>query len=1035
MKLSQLSVNNSTLIHVISVFLILMGILSMMRLNREAFPNFSFDTVSIQTIYPGSTPQEVEKLITIPIEEELEGLDDIDEIKSYSAEGISMITVIIDEDAQNKDRVINEIQRAVDRVQDLPSDLEDKPLVQEITTKNKPVITMSLSGEVSESKLQDYALAMEKDVLDIPNVSKVVRSGWRDKEIWVEVNPSESSKEYVSLLEIIEALQFQNVSIPGGNFYKNKSEYLIRTSGEFETADEVKKVIVRSNTSGNNLRVEDVAKVSDGFEEEKIISKTNGKKTINLTVIKKHKGDTIDIVTNLHELSDVFKKQVKNKIDISFFNDMSFYIKRRLNVLVTNGILGMILVVISLFVFLSFRVAVAACMGLPITILSTFTLMYFFDVSINLLSMFGMIMVIGMLVDEEIVVSENIYRYLEKGENVDTATIKGADEVSRAVIATVLTTIAAFIPMFLMSGIMGKFVRNIPTVVNMTLIASLTVALFILPSHISHLMKGLKRSDLPEVKEKGFFTRMQSFYLKLLEKTLHRRYLTFTLVTLTLIFSIGVASKYMHFVLFPNAGVERFFIRAKGELGDSLEYSEKKIKPIEDIVATLPPEELDNFVTDIGILSQGDDDTETERGSHVSQITVFLHPESSRNRSADQIIEYLRPLVEKNSQFSEITFEKARAGPPLGKAIDVKVRGDDLKTLKEITKKISAFAKTIQGVSDVQDDTEQVIDIMMIDVDPVEASRAKLSVQKIASIIRTAFQGSVATTIKNSEEDIDVVVKLPIEKRYDMNSLNELLIPNDQQALIPLNKVAKVKIGKTLRIIKHDDGTRIMSVTGNVDEANTSSLIVSAKIQEQFKNISLDYPGYSIKFSGEQEKTQESLASLVQAFLLSIGLIFIILVAMFRSLSYSIIILMTIPYSIIGVVFAFFVHSLPLSFMAILGLVGLTGVVANSGIIMIDFIQKAVHASEDNLHTAIMEGAKLRFRPVILTTLTTALGVIPAAYGIGGLDPYIQPMALTLNYGLVFGAVLSLFFVPAMVAIFHDIKFQLHKITKTIFGH
>lgn len=1021
MKLSEFSVKNSLVLDVIAVFLVIAGIIGIVQLKREAFPTIDFDAVLVQTIYPGSTPQEIEKLITIPIEDELKSVDDIDSIDSTSSEGISIIGIKIDQDAVNKDKVINDIQRAVDRVEDFPDDLEDRPIVKELSTKNQPTITVSIAGDIDESKLQDYARNLETELLDIPGVGKITRSGWRDREIHVEMNLQTMAKEYISLSEVIQALKSHNVSIPGGTFYDETNEYILRTSGEFYTAKEIANVVVRSNTDGRQILVKDVAKVVDTFKEERIIHKTKGKRAINLTVIRKASGDTIDIVDQVRQILDHYQT-LSHDIDVSYFNDISYYIKRRINVLSNNGWLGMALVVLCLFTFLSFRVAFGACIGIPISLLTTFAIMYWSGISINLLSMFGLIMVLGMLVDEDIVISENIYRHLEEGYSPERACIEGSTEVSRAVIATVSTTLAAFLPLYLMSGIMGKFVKNIPQIVTITLVASLSVAIVMLPSHLFHLTRHLQRdSSKPKVKNKAFFLRLRNFYESMLCKALKYKYRFTLLLCLLLIVSLADAVLHMKLILFPTKGIEIFHIRTEGESGQQLADTERNIKGLENLILKLPKEELDNFITDVGYIQEDNEGARTDRGSHIGQIVVYLTPEQNRKRTSTEIVESLREQAIKLPGFKTISFEEAKGGPPIGKPIDLKVKGNDLEKLKELSVELANFIKNIEGVTDIKNDSEQFMDTLLIDIDPAKAAQAELNVRDIALAVRSAFEGTTATSIKNTDEEINVVVKLPYESRYKKDDLINLLIKNKRNNLIPLNRVAQIKNDVSLRYIKHDDGMRAMTITANVNEKVTTSFKANSVIKKAYGDFTLKHPGYTLSFGGEQEDTQESLTSLLNALYIAIGLIFIILVAMFRSISFPLLILFTIPFSVIGVVIAFEVHQLPISFMVLLGMVGLTGVVANSAIIVIDFIQKARERGMSQ-QESILQGALLRFRPVLLTSLTTALGVIPAAYGLGGLDPFIQPMALTLNYGLIFGALLSLFFVPCLVAILDDLK-------------
>ncbi|MBD3271901.1 MAG: AcrB/AcrD/AcrF family protein, partial [Elusimicrobia bacterium] len=500
MNIAEFSVKNRLFVNLFSFFVIVGGIYSALTLQREAFPSVSFDLVFITTVYPGASPREVEKLITNPIEQEIKDVDGIDEIDSRSRESVSEIIVQIDPDTDNVDKVVNNIQRAVDRVEDLPEEVDD-PLVLELTS-DQPTIEVSLSGNVDPWTLRKWVDILKKRLEFVPGVSSVERRGWKDPEIWVETDPLKLDEYQIALRDVITALRNRNVSIPGGTLKKPDNEFILRTVGEFETIAEIEDVIVRANDYGNIVRIRDIATVKHAFEDSETMQKTLGTESINLTIMKRESGDTINIVDGIFEEVNRFKKEIPDEITISFVNDISYYIKRRLNVLINNGTLGLILVVIILALFLNLSTTLVVSFGVPLSMLSAILLMRFFDISINLLSMFGLIIVLGMLVDDAIIVAENIYRHKEKGLSIDDAAIVGTNQVIIPVIASVLTTVAAFMPLLFMSGIMGKFVRNIPIPLIIALFASLVESFYVLPSHmidierVIEFMKELGKSSL-----------------------------------------------------------------------------------------------------------------------------------------------------------------------------------------------------------------------------------------------------------------------------------------------------------------------------------------------------------------------------------------------------------------------------------------------------------------------------------------------------------------------------------------------------------
>ncbi|MBI4223721.1 MAG: efflux RND transporter permease subunit, partial [Deltaproteobacteria bacterium] len=398
-RIVQFSLDHPLLVNLLTVFVFVAGVWAFTNLNREAFPNVSYDRVLIRADYTGSDPKSVEKLITIPIEREIKEISDIQEMRSISLQGMSILVIELEEYVKNKDRLINDIQRAVDRVEDLPLDMEDPPRVTEIRSKDQPIIEVSLTGELSEFALVDHAFNLERILLDLPQTAAIARKGWREKEIWVEADPQALADYSFSLQDLLDALARHNVNIPGGEIKEGATEYLLRTSGEFEKADEVARVVLRANDANHWVQVQDIAKVRESFEEESTISRTNGRRAVNLTVIKKENADAIDLVDQVRSAVDRYQEGAADGLKVSLVNDFSFYIRRRLNVLYANGAMGFVLVTLCLILFLNWRMALATALGVPFALLTTFFVMQISGITLNLLTMFGLITVLGMLVD------------------------------------------------------------------------------------------------------------------------------------------------------------------------------------------------------------------------------------------------------------------------------------------------------------------------------------------------------------------------------------------------------------------------------------------------------------------------------------------------------------------------------------------------------------------------------------------------------------------------------------------------------------
>ncbi len=1030
MKLAEFSVKHSLFVNLLSLFLLLAGIFALFHMQREAYPPVSFDRVVVNTVYAGAPPGEVEKLVTVPLERELKKVDGIKEITSSSLEDLSSISLELSPGTKNKDKVINDIQRAVDRVKDFPEGVEN-PKVSEISMKELPVIEVSLSGRLPESKLQEYTKALQDRLEDINGVAGVELRGFRDAQIWVEADPEKLKEYHVSLEEIISALRTRNVSIPAGKLTTAQREFSIRTTGEFKTVGEIGNVIIRANESGNYLRVKDVAQVKRTFKEEDVINKTGGIRAIDLVVIKRGSGDAINIVRNIKLIVKGFRKDALPQLKISYFNDLSFYIKRRLNVLKNNGWIGVSLVVISLLVFLNPYVAIMTALGLPIAFFTTFAVMSYLGISINLISMFGLIIVLGMLVDDGIIISENVYRYMEKGMSPREAAVVGTQEVMKPVIATVLTTMAAFGPLLFMSGVIGRFVRYIPLVVIIALAASLLEAFIILPSHLSDFVKVRKNKSgrIRSKKESPWFQKLLNGYTRLLKGAVKRRYLVIVCLLVASIGIVFIAVKKGTFVLFPSAGIEYFFVRAEAPLGTPLKKTNEMIKQVESLIKKLPPGEVDTFVTQVGMFRESVIDPYIRRGSNLAQITVYLTPFRQRKRNAFEIKESLRKMAKNIRGFKHIYFDMPQAGPPVGKAVAIRIRGDNYAVLNKIAVRFRNFISQIKGALDVQDDYRPEQGQIRVIVNEAKASRAYLSLKDIAATVRDAFEGGTATSIKRvkAEKEIDVIVRFPASQRSKIKTFQDILIPNRFGNLIPLKEVAGIEKTKGMTVINHLDGKRVITVSANVDSKEISSLKLNRMVAEHFKNIESRYPDYTIKYGGEQEKTQESMQSLSRAFILAFFLIFMILATNFNSLTQPLVVMLAIPFGLIGVIIAFLFIGEPFSFMAILGVVGLSGVVVNDSIVLVDFINGLRQKGVDRRHS-IIEAGQLRLRPVILTTVTTVLGLASVAYGIGGRDPFLQPAALAIVWGLLFATVLTLIIIPCIYAVIDDLTlFLKHK--------
>ncbi|MFH1504130.1 MAG: efflux RND transporter permease subunit [Candidatus Omnitrophota bacterium] len=1027
MKFAEFSVKNSLFVNLFSIFIVITGVVSLIHLRKEAFPNVSFNVITVSTSLRGASAAKVERLVTVPIEKELKEVSNIDEIISTSNNGISTIIIRVIPGIKDLRKVVNDTQKAVDRVTNLPDDVDERPVVTEITSSEMPVIKIAVSGEMDEFALRKYADDLRDSLEGIEGVSSVNRQGWRDEEFWVEPDIDRMVDFHISFTELARALNEQNVDSPGGKLEADGKEFSVKVKGELKTKEDIENTIIRANDLGNWIKVKDIADVRYTFSDEVVMNKSWGMRAIILTVIKREKGDIIKIVDKVHKTIGEMKEKYPAELKISTFYDMSYYVKRRLKVLKSNGLIGAVVIVFMLFLFLPPVPAIMTAAGIPIAMCATFWAMSCLGLTINLITMFGLITVLGMVVDDGIIISENVYRHMENGLSPRVAAVNGTNEVARPVLTTVITTIVAFSPLMLMEGLLGDFVKHIPYIVIIALLASLVEAFIILPSHLADFMK-FKKGKYTR-KEKKWFKWLHDNYIKVLKKSLKYPYHVVGGVFAILLLTLIAAKLFMPFVLFSAKGVEQFSIRLEASAGTALEQTNKLIRPVEELVDKLPAEYLDTYETTIGNIGEERGyDPNAKQGSNFAQINAYLTPSAKRDKSAAQIIEIMRPKLDEIYKQLEpqgvvkLSFQEFKEGPPVGRAIDIRVRGEDFDIIRNIVKQIKEYFSQQEGIKDFSDSYNLGAQEINIIIDEQEAQKVFLSNSQIAFAVRASFSGVVATTIKRetAEKEIKVLVRAPQAQRNDFAVFDKIVIANKFNNLIPLSRVAKQVSTRSLRAISHLDGKRFISITGDVDNKKMTSMQAKDLINVNFKDIAQKYPGYSLRFSGEAEETAKSVSSLFRAFLIAGLLIFLILATQFNSLIQPFIVMLAMPFGIIGFIIAFLLHGEPLSFLGIMGFIGLMGVVVNDSIVLVDFINK--RKNETHIREAVVEAGSLRLRPVVITTVTTVCGLSTVAYGIGGFDPFLKPMALAISWGLLFATVLTLIVIPCVYLIEEDIR-------------
>lgn len=1030
MKLVRFSVENSLLLNIFSLFVIVAGITTAISMRKEAFPAVDFDIVSVSTVYPGASSREVEEQVTNIIEKELKTIDGLDEMTSSSVENLSVIVVKLDPDrsASEKSTTVTDIQRAVDRIRDLPDEILEAPLVNEAKSGDMPVLEVALSGDLPYRELHRMAEEITDHIEQFSDASRPQKVGFREREYWIEINRQKLATMHLDLSEVISSLRLANLNLPGGILKTGGGEYLVRTIGEVDTVSDLESIILRTNSNGITIRIGDVGRAVSTFEDLDEYTRANGHPSINLIVKKKPSGDILKLVDEVKDFVDEYRQRPENQgLHVDFYNDISRFVVNRLSVLVNNGVLGVILVMLSLLFFLSRGIAFVTAIGMPLAFLGAIMVMNWLGMTINLLSMFALVIVLGMLVDDAIIVAENIWQHYEMGKSPIEATIDGTKEVFFPVTATILTSCAAFSPLLMVSGIFGKFIETLPKVVIVCLAISLIEAMIILPCHVyDMLILGERMSKNKKKIKRGGGDRIKfaiDAYGKLLEFTLRWRYGFFLFACATFGSAMYVASNHMKTILFPTEGVEAFFVRGNLANGSPASLTEEKMKVFERVLhKRLGKDELQTLVTNIGLQQTDPMDPFKVRASHVGQVGVYLSPEKDRERSADAIIADIRDEIEKEGHkagISHINFVTQRMGPPVGKPVAVRVQGHDLDQLVQVSELVQEELKTHAGVSDVDDNFMEGKRELRIEVDNTKAADSMLTTQAIALNVRAGLEGHIASHAHHDGERIPIRVRFRPEDRTATSGLESSMVGNHMGQLVKLSSVANIVDSQGISAIIHREGLRTVTVTASLDEKVTDSSTVNQALGPKLTALESQFPGVQLSAGGEYEETNESVESMLRAFGVAIALIFIILASQFKSLTQPFVLMAAIPFGLIGVIASFFLHGLPISFLGMVGMIGLTGVVVNDSIVLVDFINKARQRGMSAFEAAVYAG-KRRFRAVWLTSITTIFGLLPLAYGIGGDDMFLRPAAMALGYGLLFATVLILLLVPAMYLIRHD---------------
>ena len=1024
---------------VFSLAFIAIGVLSVVGMQRDQFPAVDFEILAVTTAYPGASPEDVEKSVTNVIENELLSVSGIKEITSTSREGISSIIVTLEADLKDVTTVKNDVRNAVNRVKSFPEEVADLPQVLDFNITEFPIITINIDGANS-----DYALArqitddLETALLKIKGVASIDKNGYLKSEIQIKVDPIKLDKYNISVNEVISAISTRNARFTVGGNNQESLEKNIVILSEFQSIDEIKDVVIKSSFDGPVIRLDDIANVFRGEEEETSITRVNGTKGFVLQIKKQDQADIIRTVKRVRERVSELQENYPDNIDIFYTDDSSEAVENRLNIIIKNGYIGLALVLVVLGVFLSLKTAFWVAVSIPVTLLGTVFGLGLTGNTINLISLSGFILVLGIVVDDSIIIAESIHHYKSKGGDLYKNVVMGLKRVIMPVVTTIISTMLVMSSFFLMSGILGKFIYILPVVVIFALGISFLEITFALPAHLS--------TNKVE-KQRTWFIPVENFYNRFMRYALRWRYLIVPLFIALLVYTSFFAFKNIPFNLFPSRGATVIFANIEAPNGSSAAYTENIVIDVENIIVNEIGEDLDSFTSTIGSYF-----------TNVANIEIALTPTSDRERTAEDMEEKLKALVENVEGAEKINISLLRPGPPQGEDIEITLVAENDAQRNLAADRVEEILKSIDGVDNINRNDEIGKPRIETVLDFDEMARLGVDYQSVYRHLRTAFSGSYVTdaTIAGKDEDVRIYIG---NGSNTENFIKNTTVKNRQGNSIPMSQFSTLREIEGEPDYNHFDGDRSIKLTASIADGRptkkpsgvdqnqnfagdqsmkrgpppSKTAILAMALKEL--NAPVDFPQVSIITSGGAQESIESLQDFLRAFVVAIFGIFLLLAILFNSYSQPMLVLAAVPFSLIGVVWAFYFHGEPLSFFALTGSLALMGVIVNDSLVMVshlNYIKEKSAALEDKI-VWIARGSRDRLRAVVLTTLTTMAGVLPLAYGIGGTDVFLQPMVLALGYGLIFGTFLTLILLPCMYLMNYDFINMLGRI-KTKFS-
>ncbi len=1033
-------VRRGSTVLLLTVCIFIFGLQTYLTLPREASPDVEIPVVMVTTPYIGVSPEDIETLVTNPLEDELAGVKDLKKMSSTSAEGISLITLEFEPEVVIDDA----LQKVRDRVSrarpDLPEDVEETS-VSEVSFSDFPIVIVTIAGPVDEEDLKDLGERLRDDVKEIGGVLDAKLTGGRTREIQIQVDPVRLNHYGLALGDVIGAIGDENVNVPGGDVDAGEASVLLRVPGEFESPAEIENVAIKRK-GDRPVFIRDVARVADAFEDRETYARMNGQPAVSLAVSKRTGANILEVASAVKALAAEHEEKWPEGVTFRTLGDQSEMISSMVSDLENGIVTALLLVVGILIIFMGVRSSLFVAVSIPLSMLLAMIAVAAFDMTLNMIVLFSLILALGMLVDNAIVLVENIYRHAEMGKSRQRAAIDGTKEIAIAVAASTATTVAAFAPLVFWTGVMGQFMGYMPKTVIIVLIASLIVAVGILPVATA---KFMPKSIGTKAQENAGYGPAMEVYRRVLAFSIRHRYLSAVVGVLSLVGTVVVYAGNNHGVeFFPETDPNRATISVRAPDGTGLEATDAIVRRIEAILAQ--EGNVDVFVAETGISGGGDPMTAAQPAANFARITVDFLPDEASALEGEAIrVEQTTETVDRIRQAimeipgAEISVEKERMGPPVGSPIAVEVSGDDFHEVGERAASVRRQLAEVPGATDLTDNYRVGRPEMRLRIDRGAAKRVGTSTSAVANTVRTAVAGTKASSFRDGDDEYDITVMVDPRFRANLQSVLGLRIPGKLDTSpdtfpVPMSTVASFDLAGGNGSIYHIDQDLVVTIEGDIAEGNNETEVRGAVISK-LDELEADMPpGYGLRLGGAQDEQKEAEAFLSRAFLIAIFLIAAVLVTQFNRFDLPLIILASVVLSLVGVLWGLMITKTPFGvIMTGLGVISLAGVVVNNAIVLLDYVQQ-LKASGMATVEALIEAGSARFRPVMLTAATTVLGLVPMALGIS-IDfrnlrilsgtqsaQWWGAMAVAVIFGLAFATVLTLVLVPTLYSILDDLR-------------